>query len=341
VRRSPLLFLLAAACASAQKPAPTPNTTTPITQAPNALLADTSRAIAYSGYREGQHPDRGDGEVAPSDDQLLEDLKILVAADFTLIRLYDSGALSTRVLKLIAAHDLPIRVMLGAWLQAELSNHEGCAWLTEPIPEAELAANTKANGEEVQRVIALANQYPRIVVAVNVGNEALVTWNDHLVALDAMLAYMKTVKAAIAQPVTTADNYVVWREQGAALMTVADFAAIHTYPAWENKTIDEAMAYTIENLQGVRDAIPAAQLVIAEAGWATTAVEFPTANEANQTRYFRELMAWAKTSNVTTFFFEAFDEPWKGHLANPDGAEKHWGLWFVDRTPKAALKSLQ
>jgi hypothetical protein len=43
--------------------------------------------------------------------------------------------------------------------------------------------------------------------------------------------------------------------------------------------------------------------------------------------------------NITTFFFEAFDEDWKGD-ENPLGAEKHWGLFTVQRRPKLALQDL-
>jgi exo-beta-1,3-glucanase (GH17 family) len=41
---------------------------------------------------------------------------------------------------------------------------------------------------------------------------------------------------------------------------------------------------------------------------------------------------------VTVFFFEAFDEPWKGDQNNATGAEKHWGLFRVDRTPKLVME---
>jgi hypothetical protein len=44
---------------------------------------------------------------------------------------------------------------------------------------------------------------------------------------------------------------------------------------------------------------------------------------------------------VTVFFFEAFDEPWKGDPDSPLGAEKHWGLFNVDRTPKQVLRNLR
>jgi len=296
-------------------------------------------AIAYSGFREGQHPDRGDGAKNPSAAEILEDLEILVAHDFKLIRLYDSGANSLTTLELIQQHDLPIKVLLGMWLEAEISNHEGCAWCLEPIPESELAENTQRNVAEVARGIDLARRFDDIVVAVNVGNEALVSWNDHMVPLENVIAYVRQVKDAIEQPVTVADNYVWWIEEGAPLVAEVDFIGVHTYPAWEEKTIDEALDYTIENMEGVHEAHPNKPVAILEAGWATVAIEFgDRANEADQARYYRELQDWATKSNVTVFFFEAFDEPWKGNPDAPLGAEKHWGIFNVDRTPKLLMK---
>ena len=324
--------VLFAACGE-DAPAPT------ISQAEIDLVAGEVMAVAYSGFREGQHPDRGDGAVNPSREEILEDLQILVEHDFRLIRLYDAGENSATTLELIREHDLPIKVLQGIWLQAEISNHEGCPWLDEPIPDEELAANTLANLAEIRRGIDLANEFGDIIVAVNVGNEALVEWNDHMVSLESVIAYVERVKEAVKQPVTVADNYEWWIKDGAPLANVVDFLGVHTYAAWEGKTIDEALAYTIENMERVQAALPGKPMAILEAGWATTAVEFgDRASESNQARYYREIDDWATEANVTVFFFEAFDEPWKGNPDNPQGAEKHWGLFFVDRTPKQAMR---
>jgi len=310
-------------------------------QTPSDLLVGEVMAIAYSGFREGQHPDRGDGAVNPGREDILEDLRILIDHDFSLIRLYDAGANSLTTLELIRAHDLPIKVLQGMWLEAEISNHEGCSWCDEPIPESELAENTARNVAEVARGISLAREYDDIIVAVNVGNEALVSWNDHMVPVDDVIAYVRQVKAAIEQPVTVADNYVWWIEDGAPLAAEVDFLGIHTYPAWEEKTIDEALAYTIENIEDVYAALPDKPIAILEAGWATTAIEFgDRANEEAQQRYYHELHDWAAKTNTTVFFFEAFDEPWKGDPTVALGAEKHWGIFFVDRTPKRVANDL-
>lgn len=310
-----------------------------LTQAPDALVANEVMAVAYSGFRAGQHPDRGDGAVNPSDEEILEDLQILLDHDLDLIRLYDTGENSVATLELIREHELPIKVLLGMWLRAEISNHENCSWLDEPIPDDKLAANTIDNAAEIERGIELARQYDDIVVAVNVGNEALVIWNDHMVPLKNVIEYVRQVKVAIDQPVTVADNYEWWIQDGAPLAAEVDFLGIHTYPAWEEKTIDEALPYTIDNMQHVRAALPGKPMAILEAGWASTAVEFDDrASEAAQARYYDEISEWAAATNTTVFFFEAFDEPWKGSPDSPRGAEKHWGLFFVDRSPKQVMK---
>ena len=303
------------------------------------LIVGEVMAMSYSGFREGQHPDRGEGANNPSDEEILEDLQILVDHDFKLIRMYDSHANTRRTLELIHENQMPIKVLLGIWLDAEFSNHEGAPWLEEPIPDEELAENKLYNEAEVRRGIGLANEFADIVVAVNVGNEALVEWNDHMVPLEQVIAYVRQVKAAIEQPVTVADNYEWWIRDGAPLASEVDFLGVHTYPQWEGKTIDEALAYTIENIEGVHRALPDKPIAILEAGWVTTASEFgERASEELQLRHYNELKAWAQDANVTVFFFEAFDEPWKGDPNDPLGAEKHWGVFFVDRTPKQVMQ---
>ena len=132
---------------------------------------------------------------------------------------------------------------------------------------------------------------------------------------------------------------MVEKPEGARLAAEVDFLGVHTYGLWEGRGIEEGMSFTIETLEQVREALPDTPMAILEAGWATTASEFgERAGEEQQKRYYNELKDWAKANNTTVFFFEAFDEPWKGNPDNADGAEKHWGLFFVDRTPKRVMQ---
>ncbi len=311
---------------------------TSLVQPEDALIAGETMAVAYSGFRAGQHPDRGSGAANPSRAEILEDLNILLAHNLRLVRMYDTEENTRTTLELIREHKLPIKVLLGIWLRAEISNHEGCPWLDEPIPQQQLDANVLKNATQVQRGIELANEFDDIIIAVNVGNEALVEWNDHMVSLDRVIELVRLVKASIEQPVTVADNYEWWIRDGAPLATEVDFVGVHTYPVWENKPIDEALDYTIDNIRRVRAALPGTPIAILEAGWATSANEFgERANQPDQARYFEEMSAWSEKTNTTVFFFEAFDEPWKGDENDPLGAEKHWGLFFVDRAPKQVM----
>ena len=326
-----LLLALAAGCESGDNEV--------VWQDDDALLHGQVMALAYSGYREGQHPDRGDGANNPSREEILEDLTILIDHGFGLIRMYDVGENTRMTLDVIDSENLPIKVVLGAWLRAEMDSFETCAWLDEPYAEEFLAQNRIRNSAEIVTAIELAERFEDIIVAVNVGNEALVDWNDHRVPVEQIIRYVREARDAISQPVTVAENYAWWAEHGAELAAEVDFIGVHTYPAWESRTIDEGLAYTQQNIAAVRAALPDKPIAILEAGWATSASEFADqASEENQARHFAELRSWATAANITVFFFEAFDEPWKGDPNNVAGAEKHWGLFRVDRTPKLAME---
>ena len=313
-----------------------------IKQNKDDLLNGVSKAICYSGFREGQHPDRGDGAVNPSYEETLEDLQILARnSNFSLIRLYDSGENSQLILRVIDENDIDIKVMLGVWLKAEFSNHVRCWWLNEPIPAEVLEENTKMNLQEIETGIKLAKKYSDIIVSIAVGNEALVEWNDHMVEAETVISYVNKVKKEIEQPVTVADNFKWWALNGLELSKAVDFISVHVYPLWEGQDSDTALAFSISNIQEVCDSLPESRIIITEAGWATLASEFgERASEEKQKQYFNELMAWGEENNYTIFFFEAFDEPWKGDPNNALGAEKHWGIFNVDRTPKKVMQEL-
>ena len=302
-------------------------------QLPEDLICGEHWAISYSGFRKGQHPDRGDGAKNPSELQIVQDLNILVKAGFKVIRMYDCDENTQMTLETIVKNKDPIKVLLGIWLDAEISNHQGCDWLTEPISNKQLNKNRISNELEVSNAISLANKYEDVIIAVNVGNEALVSWNDHMMSEERVIDFVRKVKANINQPVTVAETHYWWRDFGQKLADEIDFIGIHIYPLWENKGIDDGLAFTIEGIKNVVDALPNKKIAILEAGWATTANEFGNrASELNQSKYYDEFKDWAKKNNVTVFFFEAFDEPWKGNENIPDLTEKNWGIFFEDRT---------
>lgn len=292
-------------------------------------------AICYSGYREGQNPREG---IYPSYEEVKEDLLIL-QGKWQYLRLYDCGPHAQIVLDVITREDLDFRIMLGADIGAELVN-PGCPWGAQ-YSEEELASNAEANEKQIDKLIEFATFYPEVIKAVSIGNEASVDWTDHLVPVEKLVYYAKKVKASVDQPVTFCENYVPWCQKLQPLVEVVDFISIHTYPAWEYKTIENALAYTIENYQSVAQHYPDKQIVITEAGWTTASngrgIECWNASPELQALYYQQLLEWSQENEIVTFFFEAFDEPWKGS-PNEDEPEKHWGLFYVDRTPKLVMK---
>jgi exo-beta-1,3-glucanase (GH17 family) len=158
-----------------------------------------------------------------------------------------------------------------------------------------------------------------------------------------LVAYVQRIKSQISQPVTFCENYVPWTYKLEPLAAVLDFISIHTYPAWEYRTIEDALEFTKQNYHSVVEHYPGKPVVITEAGWTTAAngrgIEPWNASEELQARYYEELLKWTTDEKILTFVFEAFDEPWKG---SPDllEPEKHWGLFRVERTPKLVMREL-
>jgi exo-beta-1,3-glucanase (GH17 family) len=273
-------------------------------------------AICYSGYRAGQNPQLN---RFPTQAQILEDFRIL-ERNWKLIRLYGSDQHSQDVLEVIRREKIGLQAMLGIWLDGR------------PGREGENAA-------QIATGIRLANAYPDVVVAVSVGNEILVSWSDHKLTEERTIGYFEQVRKAVKCPVTIADDMLYWRQPEAKLASAVDFITMHAYPMWGREDIGTAIPSTIRHYESVRKAHPGKTIIVGEAGWASYTEGKQNApragDETKQKRYYEELTAWGKANHVTVFWFEAFDEPWKG-----SGTEGHWGLFSEGRKAKLAMQAL-
>jgi len=299
------------------------------------LGLEPGRAICYSGFRDGQQP----GGVYPAYDEVREDL-LLLHGMWKYLRLFDCDRHAETVLEVIEKENFDFKIMLGSYIEAELNNFN-CPWNGGVYTKEQLEKNSRNNLEKIYRLTELANRYPDIIFSLSVGNEACVDWTDHYVHEDRVLEFVRIVQNGANQPVTFCENYAPWLYKLEKLAKGVDFISIHTYPVWEYKHISEALDYTKENYFSVSEKYPGKPVVITEAGWATNSngrgINPENVNEEFQKVYFEKLMAWAEKENIMTFFFEAFDEPWKGS-PEPLEPEKHWGLFKLDRTPKLVLK---
>ncbi len=299
------------------------------------LNIEHGSAICYSGFRSGQSPDAG---IFPSVEEVREDLLIL-SRNWKYLRLYDCDKQAELVLEVIRNERLDFKVMLGAYIGAELNNF-GCPW-GGCYTEDQLVENAQYNQTRIQKLIDLANRYPDIICALSVGNEATVQWTDHFVPVGKVIEYVRMVKNGAKQPVTFCENYLPWLDKLEDLVAEVDFISIHTYPVWEYKKIHEALEYTKRNYAVVADKYPDTPIAITEAGWATNSngrgILPDNVSEDFQAAYYADLMNWTNEEQILTFVFEAFDEPWKGS-DEPLEPEKHWGLFYEDRTPKKGMQ---
>lgn len=295
-------------------------------------------AICYSGFRQGQHPNG----IYPEYEEVKEDLLIL-NEHWKYIRLYDCDLHAETVMKVIRNEKLDIKVLLGAYLNAEINNFS-CPWHGGVYPEHQLKTNKAENQRRVNTLIEMAAKFDDVIVALSVGNETCVEWTDHYIHPDSIIEYVRQVKSSTNKPVTYADNYVPWLINLDKLAQEVDFISIHTYPVWENKTIDEALDYTKQNYYSVREKYPNKPVVITEAGWTTNSngngINPENVNEEFQKIYFENLMEWVNNEKIVTFYFEAFDEMWKGS-SEPLEPEKHWGLFDINRASKLAVRNLK
>ena len=292
-------------------------------------------AICYSGFRQGQQP----GGIYPSYEEVKEDLLIL-QKNWKYLRLYDCDEHGETVLEVIRKEKLDFKVMMGAYIEAEMNNF-GCPWGGGVFSEEQLKLNQLNNLNKIRKLILLGNNYPEIIFSLSVGNEACVDWTDHYVPVSHVIDYVNLVKKSARQPVTFCENYVPWLVKLEPLAKVVDFISVHTYPVWEYKHIHESLEYTKDNYYAVVKKYPDKPVIITEAGWSTNSngrgIHPETVNEKNQKIYYEDLMEWTEAENILTFVFEAFDEEWKGSH-EPLEPEKHWGLFKIDRTPKLVMK---
>ena len=346
------LLSTVAACDTATTPAPTnTSASTPATDdtpapavasdAPGARTFEPcidgtwiGSAISYGPFRDGQGP----GGASPNADELREDVQIM-RKHWRLIRVYGSRGITETLLGIIREEAPEMRVMLGAWIDAEEELAEdGSVVRTLDDIAAE-------NAGEVNEAIRLANLYPDIVLAVNIGNETQVWWSGHRVRAEVLAGYLQQARAGVQQPVTTADDYNFWNKpESRAITAEVDFIVVHTYAMWNGAQLEDAIAWTEEQFDAVAALHPDRDLVIGEGGWATRMhdeglqaelIKAPASNEYQQ-RFYEAFLPWAIERRITHFSFEAFDENWKGG-PHPNEVEKHWGVYEEDRTPKPAV----
>jgi glucosylceramidase len=342
------------------------------------LLGNTHYpAICYSGHRETERT----VENTPSIEETKEDLKILAAMGVKILRTYNTQQFphSERILQSIselktADPDFAMFVMLGVWIQ--------CKGAYTDTPDHRIE-DAEWNQKEIEAAIRLADEYPDIVKIIAVGNEAMVTWQEHFVPAKTVLKWVKVLSEARADGripertlLTTSDNWAALggeesyrNEDLAELMRQMDYISLHTYAFHDTyynpelpwgplpdeaglsaaeqieNAVTRSVNYQKKQVQAVKDYLKEInidkEIHIGETGWASLDDSYYgddgtcAAHEYTAGLFYKAVREWTKNENMTCFYFEAFDEPWKSK--GPSGSEAHFGLFTVNGRAKYAL----
>eukprot|EP01034_Spumella_vulgaris_P023424 gene23424-29642_t len=270
--------------------------------------------------------------------------------DWSELQLRTTQVLPARVIKIIHDKKLDIKVQLGVWIQN---------------------GQDDLNKAEIVRGVKLANTYKDIVLAVSVGNETMVSWAFNPVTPALMGGYIKSVRDQITQPVTTNDNWAFFAKNTGepnnpkSIVLAIDYVSMHTYPLadsihsatkwnWKQAEVaanlratammDAAIEAAKSDFSAVRSyldgiGMTSLPIVIGETGWKSVASNNETsrAHPVNQKMFYERLNAWMSSATTSKpaviFYFEAFDEPWKG-------SDDKWGLFNVERKAKYVIQDL-
>ena len=216
-------------------------------------------AISYGGYRQTLR------DIQPSISQLKEDMKILYAMGIRILRTYNVQlAQAPNLLKAIRElkqedQQFEMYVMLGAWIDCKN------AWTDQP-PNHELESDQ--NKGEIERAVALANEYPEIVKIIAVGNEAMVKWAASYYVQPRVILkwvnYLQNLKKEEKLPkdlwITSSDDFASWGggeeryriKDLEELVKAVDYVSMHTYP-YHNSHYNPAFWYSPEDADSISD----------------------------------------------------------------------------------------
>jgi exo-beta-1,3-glucanase (GH17 family) len=261
--------------------------------------------FCYSPFRDNENPDLG---IFPTIEELYQDLPFV--AKFTeRIRIYGNS----NTLGEIAA----------------ISDHYGL----ECYAGAWISKDTTANDLEINGLLRIANLKLKTLKGLIVGNEVILR-NDMNVHDLSML--IKKLNDSTDIPIGTAETWSVL-EQNPEIVTYADFILVHIHPYWDAIDVEKAAEKVANKYFEIKQLFPNKLVIIGETGWPSNGETFGDAipSEENQKKFFEQFITLAKEQDIPYFYFDVFDEGWKG--MNEGEIGENWGLFKSNGTLKPFL----
>jgi exo-beta-1,3-glucanase (GH17 family) len=340
-------------------------------KSPRALPAEylARKAVAYSPFRSNNR----DAETVTEErvkedlDLLIQgNFRLIRLFD-------SSDKVAKLVLDVIHKNTLDIKVQLGAYvIPTKYKSGQGWVLENNPYKvQANEALNQAELGRTI--ALANDAKYRTIIVALSVGNETLVEWTTVPQDASKLAEYIAKVRNAVTHlPITTDDNFLAFSNPAPKpVLDVIDFAAIHIYPNidtehpegplywdWQQTGVPEGPArarammdasivelkrqYAMVRVALDSMGLHAMPIAITETGWkafdSDPGKQVQRAHPVNQKMFYERLETFRAEGRVgagpaNVFYFEAFDEPWKG-------GDDAWGLFDVNRKARYAIQNL-
>ena len=144
---------------------------------------------------------------------------------------------------------------------------------------------------------------------------------------------IQRVKREVNVPVTTGETYNYWQSE--KLATAVDFIGAHILPYWDHRTATEAVGFTLDTFDQLRQQHPRQahrdrRVRLAERRLQSQRAE---PGRLEQATVLRQFVARADALGIDYNIIEAFDQPWKT-LEGSVG--RYWGMFDASRQPKFA-----
>jgi exo-beta-1,3-glucanase (GH17 family) len=374
-----LVFLVMSCKESKQKELTANDQTEKEVTAKDILGNSSYLAISYGGYRKSSRDFQPTIGELKEDIKILYAMNIRILRTYNVQLAHASNILKAiRELK-DEDPTFEMYLMLGAWIDCKNAwtdkpldhNIES----ENNAAEIDRAVSLAQEYPEIVKIIAVGNEaMVKWATSYYVQPNVILKWVTHLQSLKEKGDLSKDLWITSSDNFASwgggDPQYHV--EDLTKLIKAVDYLSVHTYPMHDThynpvfwgvfgqetelsslKRIDIAMnranEYAISQIDSVARYIKSLgihkPIHIGETGWASASNGFYGAkgskatDEYKESIYYNNIRQWTNENNMSCFYFEAFDEPWKD-AHNKGGSENYFGLFTVDGKAKYALWDL-
>jgi len=334
------------------------------------------QAISYGGYRLKTRDSQPTIPQLKQDLKILDALNIKVLRTYNVRLPHASNVLKAIKELKAEDPDFEMYVMLGAWIDCKnawtelpVNHNEEAEYNEDEIKRAMDLANKYP---DIVKVIAVGNEaMVKWATSYFVQPDVILKWVNYLQDQKKQGNLDKDLWITSSDNFASwggggAEYHVPDLEK---LVKAVDFVSLHTYPMHDThynpvfwgvlpkekskpntEILDNVMTRSLNYAISQYDSVVSymnsigvkKQVHIGETGWASVSNGHygpkgaKACDEYKQALFYNKMRDWTTTNNISCFYFEAFDEPWKDYH-NDKGSENHFGLFTVDGKAKYVL----